>query len=62
MPSEHGDHLAWLIIAISGQCQDVSVLGNVEIESDMCATRHAFTLFCSMDHDQLCEHVCAHLA
>jgi len=49
MPSEHGDHLAWLIIAISGQCQDVSVVGNVQIESDMCATHRAFTPFCSID-------------
>ena len=66
------DHITWLIIAIWGQCQDVCVLENVQIESYMCAIHHAFIPFCSMhpgiltiraqlNGDQLCGHVYAHL-
>ena len=62
------DHITWLIIAIQCQCQDVYVLKNVQIESYMCATCHAFIPFCSMhpkiltitaplNGDQLCGHV-----
>ena len=63
-----GDHITWLIIAVWGQCQVFYVLGNGQIESYMCATRHAFIPFCSMhpgiltiraplNGDQLCGHV-----
>ena len=62
------DHATWLIIAIWGQFQDVYVLKNVQIDSYMCATCHAFIPFCSMhpemltirallNGDQLCGHV-----
>ena len=62
------DHITWLIIAIWGQCQEVYVLKNVQIDSYMCATCHAFIAFCSMhpeiltirvslNRDQLYEHV-----
>ena len=60
--------ITWLIIAIWGQRQDVYVLENVQIDSYMCATCHAFIPFCSMhpdiftiraplNGDQLCGHV-----
>jgi len=62
------DHITWLIIAIWGQCQDVCVLKNVQIELYMCATCHALIPFCSMhpeilttraqlNGDQFCWHV-----
>jgi len=41
-------HITWLSIAIWDQCQDVYVLNNVQIDSYMCATCHAFIPFCSM--------------
>ena len=42
-------HITWLSIAIWDQCQDVYVLNNVQIDSYMCATCHAFIPFCSMN-------------
>ena len=67
------DHITWLIIAIWDQCQDVYVVENVQTESYMCATRHAFIPFCRLhpdiltikaplNGDLLCGHIHAHLA
>ena len=66
-------YITWLIVATQCQCQDVYVLDIVQIESYICATRHAFIPFCSTQHgtltiraplnwDQLCGHIYAHLA
>ena len=41
-------YITWLTIAIWDQCQDVYVLNNVQIDSYMSATCHAFIPFCSM--------------
>ena len=62
------DHITWLIVAIWSRCQDVYVPENVQIDSYMCATCHAFIPFCNvhpgiltirapLNGDQLCGHV-----
>ena len=47
MPSEHAVW-PWLIVAICGQHQDVYVVENVQTESYICATHHAFIPFFCM--------------